>query len=424
MPLRPPSAPSRRTDEVEADAPRRSSSDRSFAAIDGGRIVGTSAADHVPDDDPRGREGPDRGRHDGGRPSHPPAPGDQHRDDAGRPRSSRGAGEPLARAFRVEGAIYGRFGYGLAGLLGEFQAESARMAFVRGYQPSGRVELVSKEEALPLIDEIYDAAMRPGGVERNRALRDHSFSEVGDDKDRPWMYAVHRDAAGDADAYAVYWMKHDWPRSVPTGTIAVKECMASTPSGNADIWRFLFDIDLVATVEAWNRPADEPLLQLVREPRRLRFSVNDGLWVRLLDVGAALEARTYRSDGRIVFEVEDRFRPDTGGRYELVVEGGTVRCGRTETDADLVGTINALGATYLGGVSFRQLWWAGQVEERTPGSLERADAMFGSTPAPWCVVDSDRGSARVMRAGRASGSWVRPRRLGGAPGRTRGRSAG
>ena len=170
--------------------------------------------------------------------------------------------------------------------------------------------------------------------------------------------------------------------------------------------------------------ADEPLLQLVREPRRLHFSVNDGLWVRLLDVGAALEARTYRSDGRIVFEVEDRFRPDTGGRYELVVEGGTVRCGRTETDADLVGTVNALGATYLGGVSFRQLWWAGQVEERTPGSLERADAMFGSTPAPWCVVDSDRGSARVMRAGRASGSWVRPRRLGGAPGRTRGRSAG
>ena len=166
------------------------------------------------------------------------------------------------------------------------------MAFVRGYQPSGRVELVSKEEALPLIDEIYDAAMRPGGVERNRALRDHSFAAVGEDKDRPWMYAIHRDAAGDADAYAVYWMKHDWPRSVPTGTITVKECMASTPSGNADIWRFLFDIDLVATVEAWNRPADEPLLQLVREPRRLHFSVNDGLWVRLLDVGAALVGRT------------------------------------------------------------------------------------------------------------------------------------
>ena len=79
------------------------------------------------------------------------------------------------------------------------------------------------------------------------------------------MYAVHRDDAGTADAYAVYWTKHDWPRSVPSGTITVHECVASTPAGNADIWRFLFDVDLVATVEAWNRPADEPLLHLLRE---------------------------------------------------------------------------------------------------------------------------------------------------------------
>ena len=261
------------------------------------------------------------------------------------------------------------------------------MAFVRGYEPNGRVELVSKEEALPLIDEVYDVAMRPGGVERNAALRDHNFATVGEDKDRPWMYAVHRDEAGQVDAYAVYWMKHDWPRSVPSGTITVKECVASTPSGNADIWRFLFDVDLVATVEAWNRPADEPLLHLLREPRRLRFSLNDGLWVRLLDVVTSLEARRYTADGRIVFEIVDTFRPENEGRYELVAEGGVGRCARTEDDADLAGTINVLGATYLGGSSFRQLWWAGQIEEHTPGSIDLADAMFVSTPAPWCVVD-------------------------------------
>ncbi len=240
---------------------------------------------------------------------------------------------------------------------------------------------------MPIIDEVYDAAMRPGGVERNAALRDHNFATVGEDKDRPWMYAVHRDDGGTADAYAVYWTKHDWPRSVPSGTITVRECVASTPAGNADIWRFLFDIDLVATVEAWNRPADDPLLHLVREPRRLRFSMNDGLWVRLLDVTAALEARRYGTDGRLVFEVTDPFRPDTDGRYGLVVEDGQGRCTRTDAAADLAGSINTLGATYLGGSSFHQQWWAGQVEERTPGSLGLADAMFASSPAPWCVVD-------------------------------------
>ena len=373
-------------DEVEAWLPVIEP-DRSFAAIDSGRIVGTSGAITFRMVVPGGARIPTAGVTAVG--VHP-----THRRrgiNTGMMRvildQAVERGEPLAALFASEGAIYGRFGYGLAGLFGEFQAESARMAFVRGYEPSGRVELVSKEEAVPVIDEVYDAAMRPGGVERNAVLRDHNFATVGEDKDRPWMYAVHRDDAGTADAYAVYWMKHDWPRSVPAGTITVKECVASTPAGNADIWRFLFDVDLVATVEAWNRPADEPLLHLLREPRRLRFSLNDGLWVRLLDVVAALEARRYGTDGRLVFEVADPFRPDTDGRYELIVDGGEGRCTRTDAAADISGTINILGATYLGGSSFRQQWWARQVEERTPGSLDLADSMFASSPAPWCVVD-------------------------------------
>jgi predicted acetyltransferase len=296
-------------------------------------------------------------------------------------------GEPLAALFASEGAIYGRFGYGLAACLGEFQAESARMAFVRGYEPGGRVELVSKDDALPLVDRIYDASLRPGGVERNEVLRDHMFATVGDEKDQSWMYAVHFDDAGEADAYAVYWVKFDWPRSVPTGTMTVKECVASTPSGHGDIWRFLFDVDLVSTVEAWNRPVDEPLLHLLREPRRLRFSVVDGLRLRVVDVVAALEARRYAADGRVVFGIADPLRPDTSGTYELIAEGGKGRCVRSDAAEELTGTINILGATYLGGTSFRQLWWSGQVEERSPGALDRADAMFASTPAPWCVVD-------------------------------------
>lgn len=373
-------------DEVEASLPVIEP-DRSFAAIDGGRIVGTSAAITFRMMVPGGAMIPTAGvTMVGVHPTHR-----RRGINTGMMRTildqAADRGEPLAALFASEGAIYGRFGYGLAGLFGEFQAESSRMSFVRGYEPAGHVELLQKEEALPLIDEVYDAAMRPGGVERSRPLRDLTFATVGEDKEHPWMYAVHRDESGTADAYAVYWMKHDWPRSVPAGKITVKECVASTPAGNADIWRFLFDVDLVATVEAWNRPADEPLLHLLREPRRLRFSVNDGLWVRLLDVAAALEARRYGTDGRLVFEVTDPFRPDSDGRYELVVDGGTGRCTRTDEAADLAGTINVLGATYLGGTSFHQLWWARQVEERAPGSLGRADALFASSPAPWCVVD-------------------------------------
>jgi predicted acetyltransferase len=238
-----------------------------------------------------------------------------------------------------------------------------------------------------MIDRVYDAALRPGGVERNVTLRDQNFATVGEEKDHPWMYAVHLDERDEVDAYAVYWVKHDWAQSLPAGTLNLKECVASTAQGHADIWRYLFDVDLGATVEAWNRPADDPLLHLLREPRRLRFSVGDGLWLRLVDVVAALEARRYAADGRVVFELEDPFRPETSGTYELIAEGGAGRAARTEAEADLSGSVNVLGATYLGGASFQQLAWAGQVVEHSAGALDRADAMFASTPAPWCVAD-------------------------------------
>jgi predicted acetyltransferase len=115
--------------------------------------------------------------------------------------------------------------------------------------------------------------------------------------------------------------------------------------------------------------------------------MGDGLWLRLVDVVASLEARRYAADGRVVFEIEDPFRPETSGTYELIAEGGAGRAARTDAEADLSGSVNVLGATYLGGTSFQQLAWAGQVVEHAAGALDRADAMFASTPAPWCVAD-------------------------------------
>ena len=65
-------------------------------------------------------------------------------------------GEPIAALFASEGAIYGRFGYGLAAFYGEFQAESARMDFVRGYAPRpGRAP--HEGGGAPVIGRVYDA---------------------------------------------------------------------------------------------------------------------------------------------------------------------------------------------------------------------------------------------------------------------------
>ena len=170
-------------DEIEAFLPVIEI-DRSFAAVDGSRIVGTSASITFRMMVPGGARVPTAGvTMVGVQPTHRRR-GINSRMMTAILEQAADRGEPLAALFASEGAIYGRFGYGLAAGLGEIQAESARMAFVRGYEPSGRVELVSKEDAMPVVDRVYDAALRPGGVERNEALRDHMFATVGEDKDQ------------------------------------------------------------------------------------------------------------------------------------------------------------------------------------------------------------------------------------------------
>jgi predicted acetyltransferase len=372
-------------DELEAGLPVIET-DRSFAAFEGGRMVATSASATFRMAVPGGARVATAGvTAVGVHPTHRrrginTALMGELLDQAAERR------EPFALLLASEAAIYGRFGYGLTSLMGEFEADSKQMAFVKGSPSGGRVDLVSKEEAMPIVDLVYDAAIGPGGVERDARWRDYAFATVGEDKDKPWFYAIHRTEEGEPDAYAVYTMKHDWTRSIPAGTLTVSECIASAPSGYAGIWRYLFDVDLVAKVEAWGRPIDDALLYLAREPRRLHFSVNDGYWLRVIDVVAALEARRYRTDGRLVLEVADTFRPGTAGRFDLTVTDGAGLCVRSDAQPDLSVTINVLGATYLGGATFHQLALAGQVEELTPGAVAKADAIFASVPAPWCAL--------------------------------------
>ena len=127
---------------------------------------------------------------------------------------------------------------------------------------------------------------------------------------------------------------------------------------------------------------------LLRDPRRLRTTtLSDWLWVRLVDVVRALEARRFRHSDRLVLEVIDGFLPENDGRYELDAspEGG--RCRRTSASPDLRLAVGDLGSAYLGGVSLSSLAAAGRVDECTDGALARADLVFGSDTQPWCSTD-------------------------------------
>ena len=296
----------------------------------------------------------------------------------------RANGEPLAILYASEGGIYGRFGYGLGSLHCSMDIERDRTAFLRGYQTTGRTRLLDREDALAAMLPLYDRVRRdrPGGIELDRRWFAYRFSETHWGEDRKWFYAIHEGAEG-LDAYAVYRIEHGKYGDHRNGLI-VEEVQASSPQAHAEMWRYLFDVDLIERITAWNRPIDDQLLHVVEEPSRLRLRIKDALWVRPVDVAKSLESRRYAAEGRLTIEVRDLFCPWNEGRHQL--DGGPdgASCVATDAEPDLVMSVNELGAAYLGGVSFRQLHRAGRVREEQPGALARADALFGWDPAPWC----------------------------------------
>jgi predicted acetyltransferase len=303
---------------------------------------------------------------------------------------ARARGEAGAILHASEGGIYGRYGYGVATMIATIDVEARHSAFVGSRIPSGRIHLLDRSAALPRMRAIHDVVRptRPGEVALDeRWFDDHLWQRESERKEEPYFFAVHESEEGMDDAYAVYHVKHDWDDAVPGSELKVEEVIAIDPGAYADAWRFLFDVDLVHRVTARNRPADEPLLHLLAEPRRLNLKFQDGVYLRLLDVCGALTARTFAADGRVVIDLADPFIPEIEGRYELVVRDGSGICNLTSADADLACSVVELGAAYLGGTTFRQLARAGRVVEATGGALARADALFGWDPAPWCSLD-------------------------------------
>ncbi len=301
----------------------------------------------------------------------------------------RARGEPLAILWASEGAIYQRFGYGLATLSGSFELARDRAAFARPAPAEGTVRLVDREAALGLFPALYDRVRveTPGMVARSEAWwrwatlhdTDRARAESG-----MKFFAVY-EADGTVEGTAIYRVKPDWDERGPKGRLHAIEVVASTPRATCDLWSWLLGVDLVTLVCGVRAPVPHPLQLLLAEPRRLGFTVGDALWLRVVDVPAALAARTYGRAGTLVLEIRDAFCPWNAGRWRLVAgEDGRGAVEPTTAEPDVTLGAEDLGATYLGTFRFSELARVGRVAEGTAGALHRADALFAAARAPWC----------------------------------------
>ena len=287
-------------------------------------------------------------------------------------------GEPLAALFATESAIYGRFGYGVGSVHEQWNIEKTHSAFAHPFDGPGRIVFIDPKDIGKDLPDVMRRSTegRPAVFQRalhhwERDAHDPTHSQGGPGG---VFYAAYVED-GRIDGYVNYRTQRP--------AVIVNELMAATRQASAALWRFCFDLDLYERTEAIKRPLDDPMPWLLADPRRLQRSVRDGLWLRIVDVAAALELRQYLASDRLTLEVRDDFCPWNSARFELdgSLEGSDCRV--VASSPDLTVPIGALASAYTGAATFTTLAQAGLVTEHTTGALLRADRMFAVQLKPW-----------------------------------------
>jgi predicted acetyltransferase len=295
-------------------------------------------------------------------------------------------GLPVAALTASEGSIYGRFGFGSATRYRNVEVDTSSRFALRHLDDDGSIELVEPLEAWPAMADIFETFHHRirGSVERPK-FYEHFLTGAFDYRDGPdkkLRVAVHLDAGGRPDGYVAYKPGE----YAETGrAIEVSDLVALTSQAYLRIWRFLADVDLSTKVVWEGSPVDDALAYALVEPRVVKVTtVKDRLWVRVLDVVAALEARPWGADGEVVLEVTDSLG-HAAGRFRVTTSGGQAKVGRTDDEPGVLLEADTLGSLYLGDVPVHTLQAAGRITGATEAIGEWA-AMADAGPTPYCIT--------------------------------------
>lgn len=287
-------------------------------------------------------------------------------------------GQVFAILTASEGTIYERFGFGPACFSQQVRIipGSARM---RAEAPAAAtVRYAGADEVAAAVPDLHARWTRttPGALGRTPAWWRPILA------DRP----SQRPLAGSSlhyllhdDGYASYRIIK--PDSGPVHA-EVNEVFAATDDAHTELWRVLTSLDLIPSVTA-SIPVDDPLpvkLTDLRAP--IVTGRSDDMWLRILDVPAALGARQYAADLDAVIEVVDGFR-DHGGVFDVTVRHGGAIVAPSSATPTVRMDASVLAAIYLGGTRPSTFVAAGRLWTATPDLLHDLDHAFATTRAPF-----------------------------------------
>lgn len=308
-------------------------------------------------------------------------------------------GEAVSALFAAEAGIYSRFGYGQAA--NDLRVTIPRRAPLRPVEGSGdltlRLEKYDAARHSDLVAAVHAEAgrhpspasgvNRPGWATREtaelRATYDDDPAMFRDGRESRRIAIVESD--GEPRGYATFRRKVDWQVRGPRGTVAAGEVVALDAAAAHRLWSTLLDLDLSDELEPFLLPTDDAIMSLLIDPRSAQPRIADNVWVRIIDIAAALSARQYATDIDVVLQVSDERLPANAGTWHLRGSAfGAAAATPTTRSPDLSLSIAELSRVYLGGFSLASLAAAGLVTEHTEGALAAASAAFGWPVAPAC----------------------------------------
>ncbi|MFD9632961.1 GNAT family N-acetyltransferase [Streptomyces violascens] len=301
-----------------------------------------------------------------------------------------GHGRPIVALWASEAAIYGRFGFGAATYGTSVEINSTRPLALRIEADRRPLRLIDPGDAPDELGPYYEATRtrRAGRIARDtRRWRGEWLPETDEDDEELGPPRIVGLGAADEPlaGYAVYRTRREDDPARP-GTVQVAELEADTPAGEAALWNYLAGIDLTGTVRAWGLAPDDPLLLFATDRDQVKAVAEfPALWIRLVDVGAALTARSWAAEAALVLEVRDDRIPANAGRFRLTTSPHACTYEPTQAPADLTLDVRDLAACYLGGTEVRRLVLAGLVTERTAGAAAALDAALRTTELPHTV---------------------------------------
>ncbi len=296
--------------------------------------------------------------------------------------TTRERGAVVAALRATEASIYSRFGYGVASSYATVTVSRRRAVMRAGAAAERGLRMLTPSAAVQELPAVFERirGARPGTIDRPAWWWASQTARLID-RDQPMWTLCTVDDTGRIDGFLSYTTadRDSW-EDPHRAVITVLDLVAADEQVELTLWQAAFGIDLAERIVAPKRPLDTTLPLALTDPRAAVITaVEDETWLRLLDVPAALAARSYAPGDPVVLGVTDELMPVNSGGYLVSRDGAE----RTDAPAELHCSVGDLAAGYLGGTRFSALAAAGRAQG-SDDALARADRLFGTAQLPWC----------------------------------------